>query len=40
VLAIPKSKLLKILNKYPDIMSRMVENSKRNSSALKDVMVE
>mmetsp|Transcript_13173 Transcript_13173/g.11254 ORF Transcript_13173/g.11254 Transcript_13173/m.11254 type:complete len:175 (+) Transcript_13173:1390-1914(+) len=38
VLAIPKSKLLKLLTKYPEICSRMVENSKRNANSLRDVL--
>jgi Cyclic nucleotide-binding domain len=39
VLAIPKSKLLKLLSKYPEICSRMMENSKKNNNSLRDVLV-
>jgi len=38
VLAIPKSKLLKILSKYPEIFARMADNSKRNANSLRDIM--
>jgi CRP-like cAMP-binding protein len=38
IFAIPKQKLLKLLKKYPEICSRMIENSKRNSNSLKDIL--
>jgi len=38
VFAIPKSKLLKILEDYPAISSRMTEFSKRNANSLRDIM--
>jgi len=38
VLAIPKSKLLKLLSRFPEIFARMVESSKKNSTSLKNIM--
>lgn len=38
VYAIPKSKFLKLLEKYPAILARMNEHSKRNASSLREIM--
>ena len=38
VFALPKQKLLRLLKTYPDICSRMIENSKRNASSLRDIL--
>ena len=38
IFAIPKQKLLRLLKTYPEICSRMIENSKRNASSLRDIL--
>ena len=40
VLAIPKSKLIKLLSRYPDIFARMAESSRRNANSLRNIMVK